>query len=68
LAPGVTTGDDGGGYAWRTEISQPLLQQPPPDKKDAKLLALYTIQATVSWQADGQMRNVSLQSKRVTRP
>jgi len=41
LAPGVTTGDDGGGYAWRTEISQPLLQQPPPTRGREAPGALY---------------------------
>jgi prepilin-type N-terminal cleavage/methylation domain-containing protein len=68
LTPGTNSGDDGGGFSWRTRISEPDIQRTAPGKPDDKPLALYTVEASIRWQVDGDEREVSLQSKRLGRP
>jgi prepilin-type N-terminal cleavage/methylation domain-containing protein len=68
LLAGVRTGDDGNGFTWRTRISEPLIHKADPTKPDQKPLALFTVEAAIGWRADGQVREVSLQSKRLARP
>jgi general secretion pathway protein I len=68
LTPGESSGDDRDGFIWRTRISPPLLHAAATGKSDAKPLALYAVEATVSWREGAQQREVTLQSKRLGRP
>jgi general secretion pathway protein I len=68
LTPGVLSGNDGGGFAWRTQVFPPRVHPPGPKNAQTKPLALYAVQATVSWKAGAQERSVTLQSKRLGPP
>jgi len=68
LKPGVLSGDDGNGFSWRTQILAPLVYPPVPGKTAAKPLALYSVEATVSWPVGGRQREVTLRSKRLGPP
>jgi general secretion pathway protein I len=67
LVPGVQSGDDGGGFSWRVRIAPPATHDAPP-ANGVPALALYTVEATVSWQSGGASRSVSLQSLRLAHP
>ena len=54
--PGELTGDDGGGYRFRTRIT-PLQR--------GGGFALFSLHVTIGWSLDGAERGVSLQSRRV---
>ncbi len=57
LIPGEQTGDDGGGYRWRTRVTS--LEQ-------AGRFALFSLDVIVLWDRDGAVRQVALQSRRVS--
>jgi len=67
LVVGVLSGDDGGGYAWRIRIAPPATRDASP-ANGVPALALYTVEASVSWQSGGSTRSVSLQSLRLAHP
>ena len=62
LRPGDSTGDDGGGFAWRASIRQ---------RQDAAMigapaqLRLYSVAITISWHLDGGDRQVQLAADRL---
>jgi general secretion pathway protein I len=66
LAPGLRSGDDGGGYAWETRIAPPVVHAGVGNSAPA--LGLYSVEVSVSWQSGGQVRRVSLQSLRIGPP
>jgi len=67
LNPGEQSGDDGGGFAWRVRISQPLAHALAPEASGRPPLGLYTVRVTISWYNGATMKNVSLQSQRLGR-
>ena len=66
LDPGLRSGDDGGGFSWRSRISSPVLQGSLP-AGDSKAIGLYTVEVTISWRTGNSIKSVSLQSKRTAR-
>lgn len=72
LRPGLQSGDDGNGFAWSVRISEPVAHAaptanataPPPERP----LALYTVEATVSWTTSNRTRQVVLQTERLGPP
>lgn len=63
LAPGEQSGDDGDGFAWRVQISQPVAHDTPAAAKSPPAPALYTVVVTISWQSGSAVKSVSLQSQ-----
>lgn len=63
LRPGEQSGDDGGGYSWRSTISGPALHATRAQSA-AKVLGLYNVTVTVSWRDGVSYRSVSLSSQR----
>ena len=66
LVPGQRTGDDGGGYRYRVQVSR-LLDAPfagPDTRATAPRAALFGIRVTVGWSMDGDERQVSLGTER----
>ena len=54
--PGVRTGDDGGGFHWRTQVARVAASAG---------LALYDESVAISWHSDGGRRQVVLHGRRV---
>ena len=67
LRPGHQGGDDGGGFAWQTDVVQtssaPFANADPAAR--GPQLVLYAVRATVSWTTDGGERTVSLATARL---
>ena len=58
--PGETTGDDGGGFAWRVAVRPVAVAEKSP-------AALYEITAEISWPGRGANRTVRLSTLRLGR-
>ncbi len=56
LAPGDTTGDDGGGFRWRVRIA-PLAAAAP--------ITLYQVSVWIGWRDGGTAREVRLDTQQV---
>ncbi len=52
-APGEQTGDDGGGFRWRTSVQPAAVSAARPGGPAAFRPALYALTAVVSWGGDG---------------
>lgn len=65
LRPGEQSGDDGGGYSWRTTISEPALHTSGAQSA-ANVLGLYNVGVTISWRDGLFTRSVSLSSQRLS--
>ena len=65
LRPGEQSGDDGGGYAWRLRVSEPVLHATRDGGDEKTLLGLYSVELTVRWRSGVATREVSLQSQRL---
>jgi prepilin-type N-terminal cleavage/methylation domain-containing protein len=63
LEPGVRSGDDGGGFSWRTTVSAPVVDRVAL-AQDGAMLGLYTIEVTIRWRNGDGMKELSLKSKR----
>ncbi|MDR3436841.1 prepilin-type N-terminal cleavage/methylation domain-containing protein [Telmatospirillum sp.] len=61
FSPAEAEGDDGGGFHWRTRITEKARQN--PDKGGG--LGLYDIEVGISWTAGGRQREVVLKTERV---
>ena len=68
LRPGIRSGDDGGGYSWRSWVSAPQVQDAVPAPEGVALLGLYAVKVTISWRGGDSVKSVSLQSQRIARP
>lgn len=68
LRPGIRSGDDGGGYSWRSWVSAPQVQDAVPAPESVAPLALYAVEVTISWRGGDSIKSVSLQSQRTSRP
>ena len=66
LDPGLRSGDDGGGFSWRSRISSPVLHGSRP-AGGSKVMGLFTVEVTISWRSGNSIKSVSLQSKRAAR-
>ena len=69
LVAGERTGDDGGGFRWRTRIAS-LAAAPPPRPAPrgspyAAGTALYAVTVEVSWSGPGGARAFTLDTRRV---
>jgi general secretion pathway protein I len=68
LAPGQTSGEDGGGYRWRIAVAEaghPAGQ--PTNGSPAFGLALYDVEVAISWTSGGRRREVVLHTQRLGR-
>jgi general secretion pathway protein I len=63
LNPGELSGDDGGGFSWHVQISQPLTRAAAPESSNLPPLGIYTVQVTIIWRSGATTKNVSLQSQ-----
>ena len=67
LKPGHGEGDDGGGFAWQTDVTQTA--SAPFAGADTAVrgptLVLYAVRTTISWTSDGGRRAVSLATARL---
>jgi general secretion pathway protein I len=63
LQPGEQAGDDGGGFRWRTNVTQ--LSAVPTDAPPARLV-LYDVGVAISWKSGGTERQVRLTSQRLS--
>ncbi len=61
LVPGVQSGEDGGGFAWRVRIA--VVAQGLPRPAGVRPV-LYAVRVTESWEADGRTRAVTLDTQR----
>lgn len=68
LVAGIRSGDDGGGYSWRSRISPPQLHDALQAPEGVAALGLYAVEVTISWRTGDSIRNVSLRSQRIARP
>ncbi len=66
IKAGVTTGDDGGGFAWRMAIA-PVGSRPAPKGSVKDALTLYDMTVTISWKDGRGQREVSVQTERMGR-
>jgi len=64
LHPGQQSGDDGGGYSWRTIVSEPVLHAAGAQSA-ARVPGLYNVTVTISWRDGRSNRSVSLSSQRL---
>ena len=69
LVAGERTGDDGGGFRWRTRIA-PVASTPPPRPAQRGSLyaggtTLYAVTIEVSWPAPGGTRTFALDTRRL---
>ena len=62
IQPGEQSGDDGGGFAWRTE-TRAVNATGSPDGGVA--LVLYRVSVDISWRLDGGQRHVRLDTMRL---
>ena len=66
LRPGEQEGDDGGGFRWRTRVTQfAVTAAPQADGVQTPRVALYDVSVGVSWRMDGGTREVVLESRRL---
>lgn len=77
LKPGTSSGDDGGGYTWRTSVTEAAstvrlaTQETGVENKGGQVTArpqrtvLYDVSVTVAWDAAGRRREVRLDSRRL---
>ena len=65
IAPGEQSGDDGGGYRWRTSITPSAVAQPPQDANPNARLTLYNVEVSVSWTDGSHPRSVVLHTQRL---
>ena len=75
VAPGQSTGDDGGGYQWQMRATpiarQPAVEpidtgkQPNERQQGGPRLVLYEIEVTISWRSASQHRSVVLETRRL---
>jgi general secretion pathway protein I len=68
LAAGVRSGDDGGGYSWRSRVSEPRVHDAVPAHEIMARLGLYAVEVTISWRNGDSIKSVSLRSQRIARP
>ena len=64
FVPGTRSGDDGGGFAWRTRISPPVTH-PVATKPGTAPLALYAVEVSILWRSGSSSKTVSLRSQRI---
>ena len=68
LQAGETTGDDGGGFAWRMLV-QPMATTARPrgeeGRPSVRRATLYSVTVAVSWRLDGGQREVVLATSRL---
>ena len=62
--PGEQSGDDGGGFAWQSQV-RPVAIGEPPDGRAARPV-LYLVSVDVSWHMDGGWRHVRLETMRLS--
>lgn len=67
FAAGLRSGDDGGGFAWSTNISPPV-RHAVAATPDAAHVALYTVDVRISWRSGNTCKTVSLRSQRIGPP
>jgi general secretion pathway protein I len=67
FAAGMRSGDDGGGFAWRTRISPPVMHTVAAQPENTRL-ALYTIEVSILWHNGSASKTVSLRSQRIGPP
>jgi general secretion pathway protein I len=64
LAPGTQSGDDGGGFAWRTQVltaaTETILRGSEDDAKPPLRATLFAVRVTLSWGGTLLPRQVSL--------
>lgn len=69
LVPGENAGDDGRGFRWKTSIvaisSVPIARGNATDVKSGPQVTLYAMNVIISWQSNGNTRQVRLDSERV---
>ena len=68
LHPGIRSGDDGGGYSWRSRVSAPRVHDAVPTPEGIAPLGLYAVEMVISWRNGDSIKSVSLQSQRIARP
>lgn len=61
LVPGARSGDDGGGYSWRSLVAAPAVTPVPAG---VPMPGLYDVEVDISWQDGGSVRGVTLRSQR----
>jgi general secretion pathway protein I len=71
LAPVRQTGEDGDGFRWEIDIAPagsatPVRQPADQDHGPAKRVALYAVQVSESWETKTGVRQVRLQTRRIT--
>lgn len=70
LQPGELSGDDGGGFLWRTVVQPgPAVVVPRPatqlGQQAVDRTVLYAVAVAVSWRSDGGQRQVVLETQRL---
>lgn len=58
------SGDDGNGFRWRVRIGPPLTQA-ASSQEGAKMMGLFSVDVTISWNEYGQDRSMTLHSERL---
>lgn len=65
IVPGEQSGDDGGGFRWRTRIAVAETAQPPGSLvQGATIPTLYAISVSIAWGEEGSGRNLRLDTQR----
>jgi general secretion pathway protein I len=64
---GTHSGDDGGGFAWRTRISPPATHS-VATRPGAMPLGLYTVEVSIVWRNGSASKTVSLTTQRIGPP
>ena len=65
LLPGAQSGDDGGGFAWRSRVALRAAVPLGTAVPNAPRLGLYAVSVAVSWHTARGARSVTLQTERV---
>jgi general secretion pathway protein I len=68
LAAGMRSGDDGGGFSWRSRVSAPRVHDAGPAHEAMTPLGLYAVEVTITWRSGDAIKSVSLRSQRIARP
>ena len=69
LSPGTSSGDDGGGYQWRIDVTPIGSTGTPPTGIDLpQSITLYEIAVHVGWRDIGRQREVILRTRRLAKP
>lgn len=69
LRPGVQSGDDGHGFAWRTQVTPVathLIRPPDDETAPAVRAALLSVEVTISWPGPRRARDVTLVTECIT--